>query len=96
MFPGSEKRMDWIVIMHAKWEIMEWESNDECLTIRDTNEPLHLSVTNDVEYVVEILVSQGLLPPSRRLEYYDTQLRLDQILVKNGKFTGFAPRQPEE
>jgi len=70
---------------------MDLESTDECLVIRDTNQPQNKSVTNDAEFVVETLVRQGLLPQGRRLEYYYSQLNLDQIIVKDGEFAGFAP-----
>lgn len=51
----------------------------------------HLTVTNDVENVVRSLVMQGHLPEGRRLLYYDSDGRLDEILVKDGQFVGFAP-----
>ncbi len=49
------------------------------------------SVTNDAENVVFELVRRGLLPEGRLLFYYDSDGRLDEILVKNGQFVGFAP-----
>jgi len=51
----------------------------------------HPSVTNDAENVVRSLVAQGHLPEGRRLLYYDSDGRLDEILVKDGQFVGFAP-----
>lgn len=51
----------------------------------------HLTVTNDAEHVVADLVASGRLPEGRRLLYYDSNGELDEILVENGKFAGFAP-----
>ena len=55
-----------------------------------------LSVTNDAEGVVEKLVESGLLNNNRRLFYYDTDNNLDELLIKDGKFVGFAPVSNEE
>jgi hypothetical protein len=49
------------------------------------------TVTNDAEDVVDRLVVEGQLPPGRRLFYIDSEGQMDQILVKEGKFAGFAP-----
>jgi multidrug efflux pump subunit AcrA (membrane-fusion protein) len=51
----------------------------------------HPTVTNDAENVVRSLAAQGHLPEGRRLFYYDSDGRLDEILVKDGQFVGFAP-----
>lgn len=51
----------------------------------------HFTVTNDAENVVLELAKQGKLPAGRRLFYYDSENDLDEILIKNGKFAGFAP-----
>lgn len=48
------------------------------------------TITNAAEEVVEDLVSRGF-PPGRRLFYYDSGNTLDEILVQDGKFAGFAP-----
>lgn len=61
------------------------------LVIRDVGPwDQHLSVTNDAEYVVEDLVKAGRLPEGRELHYYDSEGVLDRLVVKNGKFAGFA------
>jgi len=49
------------------------------------------TVTNDAENVVKELVAKGYLADGRRLFYYDTDGILDEILVKDGAFAGFAP-----
>jgi len=49
------------------------------------------SVTNDAEDVVRELVGRGFLPEGRRLFYCDSDGQLDEILVKDGQFVGFAP-----
>lgn len=50
-----------------------------------------LTVTNDVEHVVNQLVKSGRLTVGRKLLYYDSEGELDEIVVRNGKFGGFAP-----
>jgi len=45
-------------------------------------------VTNDTEAVVQELAPRLR---GRRLEYFDSDGRLDQLLVTDGKFAGFAP-----
>ena len=56
----------------------------------------HPTVTNDAEHVVKELVAKGLLPPGRQLHYYDSNGARDQILIKDGKFAGFAPIPKQE
>ena len=68
--------------------IIESET-DDCLLIRDIGPwDRHPSVTNAVEEVVEELAPRLR---GRRLEYIDSDGQRDQLLVKNGKFAGFAP-----
>ena len=67
------------------------------LVIRDIGPwDKHLSVTNDAEGVVELLVKSGLLDNNRRLFYYDTNNNLDELVIKDEKFAGFAPVSNEE
>ena len=62
------------------------------LVIRDVGPwDQHPSVTNDAENVVLELAGQNLLQPGRRLLYYDSDGRLDEMLIKDGVFLGFAP-----
>lgn len=78
----------------AFYRIDARESTAEMLVIRDCGddmvEPV-LSVTNDAERVVRQLVAGGLLPPGRRLAYYDSLGDLSELLVKDGEFAGFGP-----
>jgi hypothetical protein len=48
----------------------------------------HPSVTNDAEGVVERL---SCVLEGRRLFYLDSEGNRDELLVKDGKFAGFAP-----
>lgn len=59
------------------------------LCIQDIG-PWHMfpTVTNDADSVVEELAPKL---NGRRLEYYDSEGNRDQLLVKDGKFAGFAP-----
>lgn len=73
--------------MRAKY-VVESE-NDEILVIRDVGKA-QMTVTNDAEAVVEDLEEKGLLR-GRKLLYYDSEGRLDELKHKDGKFSGFAP-----
>lgn len=74
----------------SNFEIVE-DSPDR-LTIRDLG-PWHKfrTVTNDAENVVPELFRRGLLPPGKRLFYFDSHGDLDEILHADGRFTGFWP-----
>lgn len=52
----------------------------------------YLTVTNAAETVVEELAPRL---GSRRLFYYDSDGQLDELLVKDGVFNGFAPGPDE-
>jgi len=52
----------------------------------------YLTITNAPELVVNDLADKL---GSRRLEYYDSEGCRDQILVRNGRFAGFAPVRPK-
>lgn len=67
------------------------ESTDECLVINDAGPHSRCkTVTNDAESVVQVLIERGLLPPGRRLEYYDSDGQRDQIVIVDGRFAGFC------
>lgn len=60
------------------------------LVLRDTSHVAGgISLTNAAESVVPELVLDGRLPDGRRLLYYDTEGRLDEMLVRDGRFAGF-------
>jgi hypothetical protein len=63
----------------------------DVVTIRDLGPwDRHLTVTNDAENVVKYLLETGELARGRRLLYYDSLNALDEILVRDGRFIGFA------
>lgn len=69
----------------ARYEICE--ETPDLLVIEDIGRDV-MSVTNDAEAVVaELAEKLG----DRRLEYYDSDGRRDQLLVVAGQFAGFAP-----
>lgn len=75
----------------ARYEVVSDEPGQP-LVIRDLGPwEKFYTVTNDAENVVDELVRAGRLPPGRALHYYDSDGRLDAILVKDGAFAGFAP-----
>lgn len=75
--------------MRSNWEVAE-NKPGQPLVIRDMNQG-GMSVTNDAENVVDALRKHGLLPAGRRLFYYDSECQLDEILVNESGFVGFAP-----
>lgn len=76
-------------MQRAKFDVLA-VTRDE-VVIRDTGRGLAPTVTNAVEGVVADLRAQKLLPPGRRLFYYDNEGALDEILLVGGVFAGFAP-----
>ena len=50
----------------------------------------HLTITNDAENVVETLFKSGKMKPGQRLLYFDSENELTELLIKDGKFAGFA------
>ena len=71
----------------ASYQIVD--ETETSLTIRDVGPwDKHPTVTNDAEGVVYELAAQLR---GRRLFYYDSENNLDEILVRDGAFDGFAP-----
>lgn len=76
--------------LRARFEIMERRPG--ALYIRDLG-PWHkyMTVTNDAEAVVEVLLRMGDLKSGMRLFYYDSEDELDEITFNEHGFTGFRP-----
>lgn len=74
----------------SRYEIVS-NTPGSTLVIRDIGHMDHRSVTNDAENVVADLVANGFLLAGRRLFYYDSMGQLDELLIKDGRFVGFAP-----
>jgi hypothetical protein len=78
----------------ARYVIVEDDFlKEQPLIIRDVGPwDKHPSVTNDAEGVIAELHLSGHLPADRRLLYYDSEGRLDEIVLDAaGSFAGFAP-----
>jgi hypothetical protein len=75
---------------HAKYDI---ESvTPDAVRIRDEGPwDRHPTVTNDAELVVQQLVASGYLQGKQRLLYWDSEGQMAEIVVKDGKFSGFNP-----
>jgi hypothetical protein len=72
--------------LHANFEIV-LERPDR-LVIKDLGPwDKHFTVTNDAEWVVSQVASRL---NGRMLLYFDSEGELDQILVQDGRFAGFA------
>ena len=74
------------------YDIVQSESNDEWLTIRDVG-PWNKfpTITNGAELVVAELVKANMLRPGQRLAYYDNDGHKDEIIVNDQRrFGGFA------
>ncbi len=75
---------------HARYQIEA--TTESQVTIRDVGaHDGDLTVTNDAEWVVFAMLSEGTLKPGQRLYYYDSDGALDEIVVHQGRFAGFAP-----
>lgn len=71
----------------ANWRIRQ--KTDEVVIIEDLGPwDKYPSVTNVAESVVEELAPNL---KGRKLLYYDSDGQIDELLVKDGKFAGFAP-----
>ncbi len=65
------------------------EETEELVCLRDIGPwDKHPTITNAAEETVEMIAP---MLRGRRLEYYDSEGQRDQLLVKDGKFSGFAP-----
>lgn len=56
----------------------------------------HKTITNDAEGVIENLIQMGMWRPGVRVFYYDSEKELGELVVRDGKFAGFAVPQPHE
>ena len=73
--------------MKPNYEIVE--DTKTCLVIRDLGPwDRHRTITNGAE---EVVAELAFRLRGRRLEYYDSEGRRDQLLVREGVFAGFAP-----
>lgn len=73
--------------MQANYEIVE--ELDEVVIIRDIGPwDQFASVSNAAEETVKELVP---MLNGRKLLYYDTEDKLDELIIKNGAFIGFRP-----
>jgi hypothetical protein len=74
---------------HAAFTTLSGLSTPECLVIEDVGDhSRQLTVTNDAEWVVEQIAT---MLNGRRLEYIDSEGNRDEIVVRDGRFAGFAP-----
>ena len=74
----------------ANYSIVTRECGPGRTVIRDVGpHDKYPTVTNDVENVVDRLRATGHL--RERLFYYDSEGDLGEILLKDGRFFGFAP-----
>ena len=65
------------------------EDTPDVLCLKDLGPwSAHLTITNGAEMIVEELAGRV---GTRHLEYYDSSGDRDRLLIKNGKFAGFAP-----
>ena len=68
------------------------KSDDWNLCIRDVGPwSRFMTVTNNAERVVEWLVASEYMCANGKILYEDSEGDWDYLLVKDGKFAGFAP-----
>lgn len=72
---------------HANYEVLMQDDNQ--VILRDLGPwSEHPTVTNDAEWVVSRVAP---LLRGRVLLYFDSMGSLDRLLVRDGRFAGFAP-----
>jgi len=82
---------------HANFERVDDETTPEVLVIRDLGPwDEHPTITNDAEYVVNLLWLDRMLDDGRRLVYYDSEGELAELVHEYGRFKGFWPCTPTE
>ncbi len=92
-YNGSNREEAHMRISH--YEIDRLLSTAHHLVIRDLGPwDQFLTVTNNAAHVVAELVATGALRPAQRLLYFDSEGRLDEIVIAHGRFAGFAPIDP--
>lgn len=75
---------------YACLEVVESETTPEILVIRDLGPwDAAPTITNSIEAVIEWLKTHGLLPPGRRLFYYDSHGELTEAVIKDGRWDGY-------
>jgi len=75
-----------------QWIVIEDDALQlEPLVIHDVGPwDRHRTITNEPEFVVNALVTGGRLNEGRRLFYIDSDGEKSELLIKDGKFSGFA------
>jgi hypothetical protein len=71
---------------HAAYEVIT--ANAQFIYLEDTGHNQFKTVTNDAAYVLAEL-NEAYGPGSRRIFYKDSSGEIDEIIHKNGVFTGF-------
>lgn len=85
--PGGIVELTQATKRHARFDMLH--SDDKSVTIRDEGPwSFHRTITNDAEWVVASMLS---IVGKRRLFYVDSDGKLDELLIKRGRFAGFAP-----
>lgn len=75
--------------MKANYEVIK--TTPEVVTIVDLGPwDRFMTVTNAAEEVVKELFYSGDLKLGQRLFYYDSEHELDELLIRDGEFAGFA------
>jgi len=74
-------------IKRSNWTVEE--VNDQHITLRDLGPwDEYMTITNDIESVIKDLSSSIA---GRRVFYYNNNEELNEVVIKNGEFSGFYP-----
>jgi len=74
--------------MHAQIKLLEHEAG-KYIFIRDIGHNFGRSITNDAEYVIELLYREYEITDGVRIFYEDSEGRVDELLHSGKKFAGF-------
>lgn len=81
--------------MKANYEVIK--TTPEAVTIIDLGPwDRFMTVTNAAEEVVKELFYSGDLKLGQRLFYYDSENVIDELLIRDGEFVGFAAGPKEK
>jgi hypothetical protein len=76
-------------VLRCGYVVVESDFQGLRTVLRDTNAPGKMSLTNDVENVVALLLRDRVIAPGGRLFYYDSDDNLDEIVYDASGWLSF-------
>lgn len=80
--------------MYIRYNIIQ--ANETCIVLKDMGPwNRYMTITNAAEHVIEDM-QRIFIIGNRRIFYYDSEGELTELLVKDGRFAGFAPAKKSD